>query len=555
MAWIECNNVEPEIIDITPDDTNPATLTSGTVYKANGNGKAVASINSITPDNVSPVRLLKNTNYNMRSNGYAISTAPVDKTPSDSAPPFVSNGNIIRTCGNGYLYEHEQLPKYLAFNQAIYRRNQGCWGNESDRNYFTTYESNKTLLRFLNDKEVVLQISAKNVTLESVTTSNSISSITIITLAAAGDKVVIKDVHYLNRSSCIIEYLITSSGNYWGTLYCRVITMKCDGSLVQSSQITLSAASTATQSCSGMVIPMLDSKESFLLLRTTTNDNTQAKSIQASRLYITFTSGAAAIPSSSAWITISAANTNTYIDLNTAYCGIVYYTNASSDVSLFVWHGYSNGYINKTLASLVGDANSRHGYCYGYLTNGCLLFSSSSGLTSSTYWSIVTLDTITGGIFQLKQYKFPYNSSISYGSVLGLSNDILYTSNGYRWKITLNGIQELPKMTVVSSYLVAPLLSYIGTGSDPFRGIYVFDELPEGEEMPEEDDGGEDELLHLGKSNIYGVTRKLNNNDNNGNIIATDSLIKEEKEEKNDRKKSRWFAGKNILRSLFKRTN
>lgn len=121
---------------ITPSNSSPVTITSGNIYKASANGKAVSSVTdvtpsstptsvsandvvkiggsgvivdsiptptSITPSNSSPVALTANTPVNPTASGYAISSY-TGKYPSDSVPDPVSIGAIIKNVGSSTGY-------------------------------------------------------------------------------------------------------------------------------------------------------------------------------------------------------------------------------------------------------------------------------------------------------------------------------------------------------------------------------------------------------------------------------------------------------------------
>lgn len=132
---------------ITPSNTLPVTLSNGSIYKMNGAGKAVEScttkevyastvetlsagiykivkgdtaipkitgkvVNNVTPSNSSPVQLYAaNVLYSMTAGGYAISSYS-SKTPSDSNPPSVASGDIIKAGGAGYLVKNAPVALY-----------------------------------------------------------------------------------------------------------------------------------------------------------------------------------------------------------------------------------------------------------------------------------------------------------------------------------------------------------------------------------------------------------------------------------------------------------
>ena len=60
----------------------------------------------ITPSDSNPASMTAGTAYEPTVNGYAIESSPASKTPSDSNPALVTSGSIIRPSANGYLVEN-----------------------------------------------------------------------------------------------------------------------------------------------------------------------------------------------------------------------------------------------------------------------------------------------------------------------------------------------------------------------------------------------------------------------------------------------------------------
>lgn len=86
---------------VTPSNSSPATLSSGSIYKMGGAGKAVASVTSVAPSNTSPASLTSGTVYKPSANGVAISSYS-SITPS-STSQSVSSGSIYKMGGNGIV--------------------------------------------------------------------------------------------------------------------------------------------------------------------------------------------------------------------------------------------------------------------------------------------------------------------------------------------------------------------------------------------------------------------------------------------------------------------
>ena len=86
---------------ITPSNSSPASMTTGTTYEAMGTGYAIASYSSVTPSNSSPVSLSSGSIYKMGGAGKAVASV-ADITPSDSSPAALTSGSIYKAGGAGY---------------------------------------------------------------------------------------------------------------------------------------------------------------------------------------------------------------------------------------------------------------------------------------------------------------------------------------------------------------------------------------------------------------------------------------------------------------------
>ena len=91
---------------ITPSNTTPVALTSGTAVAPTANGYAIQSYDNITPPS-SPQAISSGDILKMNGNGYVIDTYSA-VTPSDSTPPQLSQGSLYVPNGNGYLYATQQ---------------------------------------------------------------------------------------------------------------------------------------------------------------------------------------------------------------------------------------------------------------------------------------------------------------------------------------------------------------------------------------------------------------------------------------------------------------
>ena len=88
---------------ITPSNSSPASMTSGTTYEAQANGYAIASYSSATPSNANPFFMQEDEYYKLSqgwAGGYLIGTYD-QITPSNSSPVSLSSGSIYKMGGAG----------------------------------------------------------------------------------------------------------------------------------------------------------------------------------------------------------------------------------------------------------------------------------------------------------------------------------------------------------------------------------------------------------------------------------------------------------------------
>lgn len=100
MALYRCDSGGDTSTPITPSNSSPASMTSGTAYKPTANGYAIASYNNVTPSNSSPVALTSGDIDKIGGNGYAIASYS-NITPSNSSPATISSGSIYKASANG----------------------------------------------------------------------------------------------------------------------------------------------------------------------------------------------------------------------------------------------------------------------------------------------------------------------------------------------------------------------------------------------------------------------------------------------------------------------
>lgn len=86
---------------ITPSNSSPVSLSSGEIYKMDGNGKAVASIYDITPSAYSFTAFNQDDIIHAHGNGYAISTYS-NISPSNSTPAELTSMGAYHSNNSGY---------------------------------------------------------------------------------------------------------------------------------------------------------------------------------------------------------------------------------------------------------------------------------------------------------------------------------------------------------------------------------------------------------------------------------------------------------------------
>lgn len=94
---------------ITPSNSSPAAMTSGTAYEPTANGYAISSYSEITPSDSSATQLIYNSIYKISGSGggYAIKSNPIYVSPSNSSPAALTYGKIYRiNATDGYAIKN-----------------------------------------------------------------------------------------------------------------------------------------------------------------------------------------------------------------------------------------------------------------------------------------------------------------------------------------------------------------------------------------------------------------------------------------------------------------
>ena len=337
----------------------------------------------------------------------------------------------------------------------------------------------------LNDTIVYLSYSGANVLLTAGSSS--------ITIASPGASYVhtfkIKDIHYINRNQVIITYRYeTNASGLLSRFFIRLITLKSDGTLAQSSQINGSGAPSATLNVEGYLIPMFEAKTSWMLIYTATTISTGAMAIYVSRMYAALSTNTLTIPSSSTWTTVAASNANTlipyYFDSNfSEYGGLFFYDGANSKAELDIWAGYSGGNKN-VYTSAAGDVDQdliQHSHILGKTADGYLavLRFRRNQTYSSYYDSLISLysyDPVTCYFSLVDEYVL----STRMGNISS-QNPVRLLNNGLLLDTYSNGLYSLTKGNFykfaegfkIEYNKAYPDTNEIGPLSDPFQGIFI----------------------------------------------------------------------------------
>ena len=372
-------------------------------------------------------------------------------------------------------------PKYFQKNSSKFYHIKGVYYTDyGDYLYKSQENIDVPTFKMLNNKQIYLRNSGTNMLLVVIKDDQTESTITIGTVGANyKNDFYIKDVLFLDRCRCIIHYYSKNGDDTYTAQSIRLITIKNDGVLVQSSAITIANATTASLRCYGRITPMFNATDSFLLIQYRQTVSSGATILYASRAQANFTTGALSIPSSSAWVTVSANNVNTKIFLNTIINGGFFYQNASGVLSIFIWNGYYSGYKNST-AEAAGlyfySSQLFHSYILGKGSNGeiyvCII---SQDENYSLIYSLMSFyyDPINH-YFKKKHDIIIDNKTDDPVMMIMLNNSILMDNKLFQIDNTGNFIQIIDSLERDSDY--GAYIDEINTGpeSDLFNGYYLY---------------------------------------------------------------------------------
>jgi len=99
----------PTPTSITPSNSTPASLTSGSAVTPTANGYAIESYTEVVPSNASPATLSNGSIYKIKTNGGKAVASITDVTPS-STPTSVSADDIVKIGGSGVIVDSVPTP-------------------------------------------------------------------------------------------------------------------------------------------------------------------------------------------------------------------------------------------------------------------------------------------------------------------------------------------------------------------------------------------------------------------------------------------------------------
>ena len=109
MALYRCGGGE-QTTDITPSNSSPAAMTSGTAYKAQGNGYAIESYSSLAPSDAGPAAIEQGKIYRATTAGKAVSSITT-VTPTTSGAT-INKDYVYKFSSNCRATIGQTLPMY-----------------------------------------------------------------------------------------------------------------------------------------------------------------------------------------------------------------------------------------------------------------------------------------------------------------------------------------------------------------------------------------------------------------------------------------------------------
>lgn len=133
---------------ITPSNSSPVAMASGTAYEPTANGYAIESNPAtLTPNNTNPPSITNNTIYRGGGSGYAIVSSPSTLTPNNTTPPSISSNTIYKGGGNGYAIQSYTDISQSQLNSGVYF-SSGFNNMESSGYAYSTQQTSSYPLAF-----------------------------------------------------------------------------------------------------------------------------------------------------------------------------------------------------------------------------------------------------------------------------------------------------------------------------------------------------------------------------------------------------------------------
>ena len=382
------------------------------------------------------------------------------------------------------------VPNYYKYNASKRLRYSDIDPSVATSCFLVTDTSVKILLGLgAFSYGIKISVSGTNIILSSYDeTTEDISTITLSTVGASYTKqFYVKEVIVLDPYSFLITYYSANGTGTYTAQSLRLIRIKEDGTLSQSSAITIANATTTSLKCWAKVIPMFEGgNQSWMAVQVRETISSGARLIYATRIYANFTTGALTIPSSSAWVTVASSNVNVSIvplNLILDYGGFEY-TNSNSYGAFFIWHGYNNGYVNKTKSDLgLDDIYSVSRIILGKLASGAVVFCDQHRSLSKSYVDLIIFmyDYVSQKFVSKKIVRITKSSNSV--RVVGMQGDVVIFSNGSRYQLVFDGTnneylaKQLPKINDVGASAPQRYGKYENVGSESNRlmNLYIDD--------------------------------------------------------------------------------
>lgn len=165
LSEVTVNAIPGEYViptSITPSNSSPVSMASGSAYKPSSAGYAIASYDTLTPSNTSPQSVSSGGIYKASAGGYAISSySSTSKSPSADGTYFSSGWN--RMTASGYAYSSQpsvcKVGSYTPSTSSSVTIDCGfkpkylcIWGNKSGAttlSYLYIYDERRDTTTFL----------------------------------------------------------------------------------------------------------------------------------------------------------------------------------------------------------------------------------------------------------------------------------------------------------------------------------------------------------------------------------------------------------------------